>query len=408
MGSWHVVVLNSNYSFVPTAAGSAQELWLKSDRAGASGTCILAVWHHPRFYSSTTSPLSAGTSTLPFFNVLYAAHAAVIVNGHMHDYEPFAQTAPSGNLDLANGIREVIVGTGGGGFDSPNTVIWPNSQVRISGVFGVLKLTLSSTAYSWQFVPVAGQTATDSGTTACHNAGTPPANHPPTAVPGGPYSGSEGAAVAFNGGGSSDPDGDALNYAWAFGDGTTGTGASPSHAYAGNGAYSVTLTVTDAKGAASAPATATATIANVAPAVSVPASLGANASSPVTLSATFSDPGANDAPWAYTINWGDGSAATSGSVSSQAASISASHTYAAAGTNTATVTVTDKDGAAGSGQTVVTVSQPPASATLLLAGNIARCDRTNDEATAAMLDTTQGTVFALGDNAYPNGTAATL
>src|SRR3989454_12762328 len=125
--------------------------------------------------------------------------------------------------------------------------------------------------------------------------------------------------------GSSDPDGDALTYAWGFGDGTTGTGASPSHAYAGNGAYSVTLTVTDAKGAASAPATATATIANVAPAVSVPASLGANAGSPVTLSATFSDPGANDAPWAYTINWGDGSAAPAGSVSSQANSISASH-----------------------------------------------------------------------------------
>ena len=231
-------------------------------------------------------------------------------------------------------------------------------------------------------------------------------NHPPTAVAGGPYAGTEGTAVAFSGSGSSDPDGDALTYAWAFGDGTTGTGVSPSHAYAGNGAYSVTLTVTDAKGAASAPATATATIANVAPAVSVPASLGANAGSPVTLSATFSDPGANDAPWAYTINWGDGSAATTGSASSQATGISASHTYAAAGTNTATVTVTDKDGAAGSGQTVVTVSQPSTSATALLAGNIARCDRTNDEATAAILDTTQGTVFALGDNAYPNGTAA--
>src|SRR5882724_7968769 len=183
IGSWHVVVLNSNYTFVPTAVGSAQELWLKSDLAGAAGKCIVAVWHHPRFYSST-GPLSAGTSTLPFWNDLYAAHADLILNGHMHDYERFAQTDPSGNLDLANGIREIIAGTGGGGLDGPNTVFWPNSQVRISGVFGVLKLTLSSTAYSWRFIPVAGQTATDSGTTACHNAGAA-VNHPPTAAPGG-------------------------------------------------------------------------------------------------------------------------------------------------------------------------------------------------------------------------------
>src|SRR5947209_5602777 len=188
VGSWHIVVLNSNYTFVPTAVGSAQELWLKSDLGAAGGKCMLAVWHHPRFYSSTTSPLSAGSSTLPFWNDLYAAHADVILNGHMHDYERFAQTDPSGNLDLSNGIREIIAGTGGGGFDATNTVFWPNSQVRISGVYGVLKLTLSSTAYSWQFIPVAGQAATDSGTTTCHNAGAA-VNHPPTAAPGGPYSG---------------------------------------------------------------------------------------------------------------------------------------------------------------------------------------------------------------------------
>ncbi len=42
--------------------------------------------------------------------------------------------------------------------------------------------------------------------------------------------------------------------------------------------------------------------------------------------------------------------------------------------------------------------------TLVGTGNIARCDRTNDEATAAILDTIAGTVFALGDGAYPNGT----
>ncbi len=34
--------------------------------------------------------------------------------------------------------------------------------------FGVLKLTLSAGSCSWNFLPVAGQTFTDSGTTACH------------------------------------------------------------------------------------------------------------------------------------------------------------------------------------------------------------------------------------------------
>src|SRR5207247_1343262 len=202
-------------------------------------------------------------------------------------------------------------------------------------------------------------------------------------------------------------------YAIDWGDGspqTSGSASSQSaaitasHTYAAGGTDTVRVTVTDKDGGAGSAKTPVTVAAVNHPPTAVAG--GANAGSPVTLSATFSDPGANDAPWAYTINWGDGSAATTGSASSQATGISASHTYAAAGTNTATVTVTDKDGAAGSGQTIVTVSPPSTSATALLAGNIARCDRTNDEATAAILDTTQGTVFALGDNAYPNGTAA--
>src|SRR5207247_8874619 len=55
---------------------------------------------------------------------------------------------------------------------------------------------------------------------------------------------------------------------------------------------------------------------------------------------------------------------------------------------------------------LVTITQPVASVTLVVAGNIARCDRTNDEATANLLDGIAGTVFALGDAAYPNGTPA--
>jgi hypothetical protein len=41
--------------------------------------------------------------------------------------------------------------------------------------------------------------------------------------------------------------------------------------------------------------------------------------------------------------------------------------------------------------------------TILAAGNIASCKSTEDEATAALLDTLAGTIFTLGDNALPDG-----
>jgi hypothetical protein len=46
--------------------------------------------------------------------------------------------------------------------------IQPNSEVRNSDTFGVLKLTLHANSYDWQFVPQAGKTFTDSGTSTCH------------------------------------------------------------------------------------------------------------------------------------------------------------------------------------------------------------------------------------------------
>ncbi|MGI8618758.1 MAG: metallophosphoesterase family protein [Gemmatimonadaceae bacterium] len=42
---------------------------------------------------------------------------------------------------------------------------------------------------------------------------------------------------------------------------------------------------------------------------------------------------------------------------------------------------------------------------LVGAGDIASCNATGDEATAALLDRIPGTVFTAGDNVYPNGTA---
>jgi PKD repeat protein len=83
-------------------------------------------------------------------------------------------------------------------------------------------------------------------------------NRCPTANAGGPYSGVLFAAVSFNGTGSSDPDGDPLNYAWDFGDGVTGAGALTSHTYLTRATYPVTLTVND--GICTASVTTTATI----------------------------------------------------------------------------------------------------------------------------------------------------
>ena len=582
LGAWHIIALNSELDVSPT---SPQVQWLRADLALYSKRCTLAYWHEPRFVSGSAIVSNPKYQTL--WDTLYRYGADVVLNGHKHSYERFAPQSPAAVLDTLYGIRSFVVGTGGKALDGGNPTPVANSQVRNTATWGVLKLTLDAGGYTWQFVPVAGKTFTDAGSGLCHDApsstnhapvaapggpyagtegtsvafdgrassdsdgdaltyawtfgdsstgsGATPShtyadngaftvtltvtdgrggvsvpvtttatidnaaavvtaaaqtatvaesftfsatftdagandgpwsytivwgdssaqttgsattqstpitashtyaatgtdtvqltvsdkdggagvakavvtvaatNHPPTAAPGGPYSGTEGSAVSFTGSGSSDPDGDALTYAWSFGDATTGTGIAPSHTYGDNGSYSVTLTVTDARGAASAPATTTATIANVAPAVSTGANQTATAGTAVTLNATFVDPGVSDAPWSYTIDWGDGSGPASGSAASQASPIAATHVYAAAGTALVSVTVTDKDGAAGAATATMTITQPAAGVTLVGAGNIARCDKSNDEATAALLDGIAGTVFALGDAGYPNGTTA--
>jgi hypothetical protein len=63
-------------------------------------------------------------------------------------------------------------------------------------------------------------------------------------------------------------------------------------------------------------------------------------------------------------------------------------------------------GACGGGEGTPVEPPPPLPAeVILVAGNIATCGTTNDEGTAAILDTLAGTVFTLGDNAFPSGSA---
>ncbi|MCA0374203.1 MAG: DNA/RNA non-specific endonuclease [Gemmatimonadetes bacterium] len=182
-------------------------------------------------------------------------------------------------------------------------------------------------------------------------------NRFPTAVLNGPFSATEGAAIAMSGASSSDPDaGATLTYAWNFGDGTAATGASVNKTYAQNGNYTVTLTVTDQFGAAHT-TTSTATITNVAPTpiVTVPGSWKKGVAG--TVGVRFTDPGTRDAAWTVRINWGDGSAVTQfSSLTIPATPLTRTKSYAAPGQYTITVTVTDKDGGTGTYTTLITVT----------------------------------------------------
>ena len=163
LGTWRIYVLNSNCSFVGGCSrGSPQERWLRNDLGSHPSQCILAYWHHP-LYSSGAHGMDP--SVRPFWRDLYAAHADVIINGHDHDYERFAPLSPYGKMSDA-GIREFVVGTGGRGHRSFR-VLMAHSVVRHAGASGVLKLTLGVDGYSWDFIPVAGQSFTDSGWGSC-------------------------------------------------------------------------------------------------------------------------------------------------------------------------------------------------------------------------------------------------
>jgi hypothetical protein len=162
LGGWHIIALNSNIS---TSAGSTQEKWLRADLAASTRQCILAYWHHPRFTSSSGRTTRA--SVEPLWRALYGYGADLILNAHDHDYERFAPQAPDGSSDPANGIRQITVGTGGRSLYRFGTPA-PNSQVRDGSSYGVLKLTLYPDSAAWKFVPVAGKTFSDSGTTVCH------------------------------------------------------------------------------------------------------------------------------------------------------------------------------------------------------------------------------------------------
>jgi hypothetical protein len=164
LGGWHIIVLNANCSAIGgCGVGSPQEVWLRADLAAHPTTCTLAMWHHPLFNIGQHGP---ATAVKPLFQALYDANADVVLTGHDHDYQRWKPLDPNGVADATRGIREFVVGTGGIGFYTLGSSALVESQN--TGTYGVLKMTLRASSYSWEFIHEAGKTFTDSGTTSCH------------------------------------------------------------------------------------------------------------------------------------------------------------------------------------------------------------------------------------------------
>jgi hypothetical protein len=170
LGEWHIIVLNDNPPYVPIGGASTQMNWLKADLSANTKECILALWHQPLFYSEYPGrPPGYAAGRKPLWSRLYAAQADLILNGHRHVYERYGLQDPDGHATPL-GIRQITVGTGGADtWDTP-TVSNLNAEVVHGGAsqFGVLKLTLDSRSYTWEYMPVGQNTFTDQGTTACH------------------------------------------------------------------------------------------------------------------------------------------------------------------------------------------------------------------------------------------------
>jgi hypothetical protein len=154
LGSWRVFSLNSEANI----AASADFV-----RRNAGGKrCIAAYWHKPLVSSGVHGN---NPSVLPLWQAVFDVGGDLVLNGHDHAYERFAELGRNGAPSVG-GTREIVVGTGGANLYA-HTSVKPGSQVRSAEAYGVISVDLNSAGYSWRFHPVSGETFTDSGSGGC-------------------------------------------------------------------------------------------------------------------------------------------------------------------------------------------------------------------------------------------------
>jgi hypothetical protein len=177
LGGWHIVALNSAICPAVTGCGPGdpQYEWLQADLATNDASCTLAFWHHPRFdwlkyQNADWTEDYEFLRTKPFWDLLSAAGADVVLAGHNHNYSRWRPMDADGNADRT-GIRQFVVGSGGRNLNELGSVSTRPATFATGWAdgFGFLELTLRATGYDWRYVSAPGQlTFVDEGSGVCH------------------------------------------------------------------------------------------------------------------------------------------------------------------------------------------------------------------------------------------------
>jgi hypothetical protein len=174
--AWHVIVLNSQCAL---RSENPQEKvsclyemvdFIERDLIANAAMCTLAVSHNPRFSSSEAPGVQNQALLMQgIWQLLHDRGVDIVLSAHTRNYERYAPMDALGRAH-PEGMRQFIVGTGGQQRMARDTIPalpHPNSEAQIRDTFGVLKLELDHGRYGWEFLPIAGQTSTDSGSSEC-------------------------------------------------------------------------------------------------------------------------------------------------------------------------------------------------------------------------------------------------
>jgi len=147
-GGWEFISLNSESGL---ENGSPQRRWLKQQMRGR-GNCRIAFWHRPYLNAGKHGDQK---DTEPLWRAV-RGHAALVVNGHDHNFQHFKRR---------DGIVELVSGGGGHDLYQSNErdprLVWDEDDE-----FGALRLSLQPGIARFRFVTLPGKTV-HSGTVHC-------------------------------------------------------------------------------------------------------------------------------------------------------------------------------------------------------------------------------------------------